>query len=60
MNLYTCMIYQFPQPENILCETSKSRNIKMIDFGLAARLDPEQTVKVFSNEHCVYHIENRI
>lgn len=34
------------QPENILCETSKSNNVKMIDFGLAAKLDPEHVVKV--------------
>ena len=34
------------QPENILCENSKSNNVKLIDFGLAAKLDPEVPVKV--------------
>lgn len=34
------------QPENILCETRKSTNIKLIDFGLATKLDPERPVKV--------------
>ena len=34
------------QPENVLCETNKSSNVKLIDFGLAAKLDPEYPVKV--------------
>ena len=34
------------QPENILCENTKSNNVKLIDFGLAAKLDPEVPVKV--------------
>ena len=34
------------QPENVLCETKKSTNVKIIDFGLAAKLDPESAVKV--------------
>ena len=34
------------QPENILCETKKSRGVKLIDFGLSTKLDPEQVVKV--------------
>jgi len=29
-----------------MCTTSKSRDVKLIDFGLSARLDPEQIVKV--------------
>ena len=29
-----------------MCETSRSTNIKIIDFGLSARLNPEQIVKV--------------
>ena len=29
-----------------MCETSRSTNIKVIDFGLSARLNPEQIVKV--------------
>ena len=34
------------QPENVLCETRKSDQVKLIDFGLAAKLDPESVVKV--------------
>ena len=34
------------QPENVMCETNKSNKVKMIDFGLASKLDPEQVVKV--------------
>jgi serine/threonine protein kinase/predicted RNA-binding protein with TRAM domain len=34
------------KPENIMCTTQKSRDVKLIDFGLAAKLDPEQIVKV--------------
>ncbi len=34
------------QPENIMCETKKSNQVKLIDFGLASRLNPEDVVKV--------------
>jgi len=34
------------KPENILCTTKKSRDVKLVDFGLSAKLDPEQIVKV--------------
>ena len=34
------------QPENILCETKDSTNIKICDFGLATKLDPNDIVKV--------------
>jgi len=34
------------QPENILCVNKKSRDVKLIDFGLSTKLDPEQAVKV--------------
>lgn len=34
------------KPENVLCETQRSTDIKLIDFGLAAKLDPENAVKV--------------
>lgn len=29
-----------------MCTTSNSRDVKLIDFGLSAKLDPEQIVKV--------------
>lgn len=34
------------QPENIMCETKKSNNVKIIDFGLATKLNPDEIVKV--------------
>ncbi|XP_073811656.1 projectin protein bent isoform X33 [Musca autumnalis] len=34
------------KPENIMCQTRKSNNVKLIDFGLATRLDPNETVKI--------------
>lgn len=34
------------KPENILCQTRRSNNVKLIDFGLATRLDPNETVKI--------------
>lgn len=34
------------KPENILCQTSTSDNIKLIDFGLAVQLDPNRSVKI--------------
>ena len=34
------------QPENIVCETNKSTNVKLIDFGLTTKLNPEEVVKV--------------
>ena len=36
----------FFQPENVMCETRKSGNVKLIDFGLASKLNPEEIVKV--------------
>ena len=36
------------KPENIIFETKNSPNIKLIDFGLAAKLDPDSVVKVSS------------
>ena len=29
-----------------MCETKKSTNVKMIDFGLATKLNPDDVVKV--------------
>lgn len=34
------------KPENIMFTTNKSNQLKLIDFGLAAKLDPKQSVKV--------------
>lgn len=34
------------KPENIMFITKKSNQLKLIDFGLAAKLDPKQIVKV--------------
>ncbi|XP_067613922.1 twitchin isoform X10 [Eurosta solidaginis] len=34
------------KPENIMCQTRISTNVKLIDFGLATRLDPNEVVKI--------------
>ncbi|KRF85408.1 twitchin isoform X27 [Drosophila virilis] len=34
------------KPENIMCQTRTSTNVKLIDFGLATRLDPNEVVKI--------------
>lgn len=34
------------KPENIMFTTKKSNQLKLIDFGLTAHLDPRQSVKV--------------
>ncbi|CAF4956423.1 unnamed protein product, partial [Rotaria socialis] len=34
------------KPENIMCETKNSTNVKICDFGLATKLDPNDVVKV--------------
>lgn len=34
------------KPENIMCQTRSSTNIKLIDFGLATKLDPNEVVKI--------------
>ncbi|OZC09937.1 hypothetical protein X798_03043 [Onchocerca flexuosa] len=36
------------KPENIMFMTKKSDQLKLIDFGLAAKLDPKETVKVIT------------
>jgi len=41
-----CIVHLDLKPENILFESSKSENLKLIDFGLAAKLDPEVVAKV--------------
>ena len=34
------------KPENILCKSKKSHQIKIIDFGLARKLDPGKDVRI--------------
>lgn len=34
------------KPENILFESKSSQNVKLCDFGLASKLDPDEIVKV--------------
>ncbi|KAL3312835.1 hypothetical protein Ciccas_008568 [Cichlidogyrus casuarinus] len=34
------------KPENIMVETSRSTDIKLVDFGLASKLNPNEEVKV--------------
>ncbi|CAG5133824.1 unnamed protein product, partial [Candidula unifasciata] len=34
------------KPENIICETKKASSVKLIDFGLATKLNPDEIVKV--------------
>ncbi|XP_059156398.1 twitchin-like isoform X4 [Physella acuta] len=34
------------KPENIMCETKKANSVKIIDFGLATKLNPDEIVKV--------------
>lgn len=34
------------KPENIMCQTRTSTNVKLIDFGLATKLDPNEVVKI--------------
>jgi serine/threonine protein kinase len=36
------------KPENILFESKTSPNVKLVDFGLASKLDPDEVVKVSS------------
>lgn len=40
------MIAVLFKPENIICETKNSTNVKLCDFGLATKLDPDEVVKV--------------
>ena len=34
------------QPENLMFTNMKGSDLKLIDFGLSTRLDPDQSVKV--------------
>ena len=42
------------QPENVVCTTKGSKDVKLIDFGLAQRLEPGVTAKVLfeTGEYC--------
>ena len=48
------------QPENVMCVTRDSNDIKLIDFGLAQRLEEGKTVKVLfgTAEFCAPEIIN--
>ncbi|XP_058812494.1 twitchin isoform X4 [Topomyia yanbarensis] len=34
------------KPENVMCQTRNSNQVKLIDFGLATRLNPNEMVKI--------------
>lgn len=34
------------KPENIMCQTKLGTDVKLIDFGLATKLDPNEVVKI--------------
>jgi len=34
------------KPENIMCQTRKGTNVKLIDFGLATKLNPHEVIKI--------------
>merc|ERR1719369_851141 len=34
------------KPENIMCQTRNTTNVKLIDFGLATKIDPNEVVKI--------------
>ncbi|CAG0886838.1 unnamed protein product [Darwinula stevensoni] len=45
--MHKCSIVHLDlKPENILCQSRTSHHIKIIDFGLAKRLCPDETVRV--------------
>ena len=48
------------QPENVMCLTKDSLDIKIIDFGLAQRLEEGKQIKVFfgTAEFCAPEIIN--
>ena len=49
---YLCILFAFSfflvffQPENILCMTRTGNRIKIIDFGLARKYDPQADLRV--------------
>jgi len=50
----SCLLRLWLQPENVLFTTSKSHDVKIADFSIAQRIDPNRTVRVlFSTiEYC--------
>ncbi|KHJ77600.1 kinase domain protein, partial [Oesophagostomum dentatum] len=48
------------KPENILLKSKDSTDVKLIDFGLARRLDPKKTVKLLfgTPEFCAPEVVN--
>ncbi|KAA3682313.1 uncharacterized protein DEA37_0008978 [Paragonimus westermani] len=34
------------KPEDIMCETSRSTNVKLVDFGLSRKINPDESVRV--------------
>lgn len=46
LSLLTIIFENFLQPENILCLTKTGNRIKIIDFGLARKYDPEKKLQV--------------
>ena len=51
---------QIFQPENIIFLSKQSRELKLCDFGLAHKIDPDITVRVAFDtlEHCAPEILN--
>uniref|UniRef100_A0A1B6KRU0 Protein kinase domain-containing protein n=1 Tax=Graphocephala atropunctata TaxID=36148 RepID=A0A1B6KRU0_9HEMI len=43
---HSCIVHLDLKPENILCSTSTSHSIKIVDFGLAKRLQTDTPVRV--------------
>lgn len=48
------------QPENILLKSKNSTDLKIIDFGLARKLDPKKSVKLLfgTPEFCAPEVVN--
>lgn len=48
------------QPENILLKSKDSTEVKIIDFGLARKLDPKKSVKLLfgTPEFCAPEVVN--
>lgn len=42
----TNALFGFSQPENIMCQSRTSHQVKLIDFGLAQKLHPDKTTRV--------------